>query len=403
MAMFNLHRVFAEAPDGVDFLSELAVPDRQERRLRSARDAIRDKLKAGFGDWQAIASRRVVMDAAAIRNRVPDPKLRPKFRMQGSASPAYRTLNNPAHVPPQQIDYDDGVYLPVSFLAETKNPVLASAGYFHVVETALEPLCSERGWQLDKSKPSCVRIILDDQIHIDLPLYAIPDQEFEQLIETQSATKFALDRAMILDGTDLADSVYEAFDEDELRLAHRDKGWIISDPRLLERWFKDAIATHGPQVRRVCRYYKGWRDHQWNVCCLSSISLMKCVVDTFDELRGAFEDKRDDIAVLEVAARLERYFAGDIENPVLPGKLNDNWSAGDRAMFRQKAGELHRCLNEAIRGTDQAAAALACLTKAFGPRIPQDVGLVSLTAEATVRAFQPTKVPARQVPRTTSG
>ncbi len=177
---FNLHKVFFEAPVRIDFLSRLSVPDRDEQALREARDLIRATLRIGFASWQDKFDRRVILNETALRKSVPDPKLRPKFRMQGSAF--YHTLNDPAQQPPQRIDYDDGVYLPISFLADTGNPVLASAGYFRLVETVLAPLCDRKGWKLCTDKSSCVRVILDDRAHIDLPLYAIPDQEFESVL-----------------------------------------------------------------------------------------------------------------------------------------------------------------------------------------------------------------------------
>jgi hypothetical protein len=343
-----------------------------------------------------------VMETAAVRKGVAEPRLRPKFRMQGSASPAYRTLNDPAH-PPQQIDYDDGVYLPVSFLAETGNPVIAAAGFYLLVETLLEPLCRKRKWSIDRTTRKCVRIVLDDHAHIDLPLYAIPDQEFMQLAEDAALAK-KTELAMVLDSATLDESVYERLSEDELRLALREGKWITSDPRLLEDWYKQAVADFGPQVRRVSRYFKGWRDFVWvDECRLTSIILMKCVVDAFDAFRGTVPDDRDDLAVLEVASRLDGYFAGDIRNPVLDLSLNDQWLPEDRAVFRQMATELHQRVRDAVRGTDSATQALASLARAFGPRIPQTVALVLVTAEATVRSYQPTKLPARVVPRTTSG
>ncbi|WP_316159625.1 CBASS cGAMP synthase [Bradyrhizobium sp. SZCCHNRI3042] len=402
MALLNLHRVFTEAATKTDFLSQLTVPERREQKLRNARDAIRDTLRVGFSEWQLVAERRVIMEASAVRKGVPEPKLRPKFRMQGSASQAYRTLNDPAH-PPQQIDYDDGVYLPVSFLAETGNPVIAASGYYQLVEKLLQPLVDKRGWSIDTTTKKCVRIVLDDHAHIDLPLYAMPDQEFTQLAEDVALAK-RVDRSMFLESATLDDEVYERLREDELRLALREGEWIPSDPRLLENWFKQAVADFGPQVRRVSRYLKGWRDFVWiGECRLSSIIIMKCVVDAFDELRGTVPDNRDDIAVLEVASRLDRYFAGDIPNPVLDMSLNDHWSPQDRADFRQRATELHQRLRDAVRGSDSPSQALATLARAFGPRIPQTVALVSVTAEATVRSYQPSKLPAREVPRTKSG
>lgn len=123
LAQLNLHRAFTDASTENDYLARLTVPETREAKLRKARDEIRDTLRAGFADWQRFADRRVVIETAAVRKGLTDPRLRPKFRMQGSASPAYRTLNDPAHTS-QQIDYDDDVYLPVSFLAETGNPVV---------------------------------------------------------------------------------------------------------------------------------------------------------------------------------------------------------------------------------------------------------------------------------------
>ena len=97
--------------------------------------------------------------------------------MQGSF--AYRTLNEPAHNPPQEIDLDDGVFVPVSFLNDSgrARPALISSGYFAAVEALPAPICVLNGWKLIDDKPSCVRVELDGSAHIDLALYAIPDAE----------------------------------------------------------------------------------------------------------------------------------------------------------------------------------------------------------------------------------
>jgi hypothetical protein len=107
--VLNSHKLFYEAPERADFLAKLDVPDDERQELATARDLIRAELRAGFAAWHDKLDRRVILTEDALRKSVPDPKLRPKFRMQGSAS--YHTLNNPARHPPQQIDYDDGVYL----------------------------------------------------------------------------------------------------------------------------------------------------------------------------------------------------------------------------------------------------------------------------------------------------
>ena len=106
---------------------------------------------------------------------------------------------------------------------------------------------------------------------------------------------------------------------------------------------------------------------------------------------------------MEVAERLERYFDGEIRNPVLDAVLNDNWTVEDRTGLKQGALNLYKCMRTAVILIDNRSIALAELTEAFGPRIPQNVTLIVATAEATVKSYQPTKVPAPNVPRTTSG
>ena len=78
----------------------------------------------------------------------------PRFFTQGSS--AYKTLNAPAK-PPQQADIDDGCYLPLSYLSQTKRPSVAVGVFFDVAEKALTPLCNERGWGLSR-KPTCLRV-----------------------------------------------------------------------------------------------------------------------------------------------------------------------------------------------------------------------------------------------------
>ena len=397
--MLNFHKILYGPHGQADFLSELDISDAEQKRLAAAREQIRAHLKSSFASWQGLVNRQHMLVAAARSSGLPDPALRPKFRMQGSRS--YHTLNAPAWHPPQQIDYDDGMYLPVSFLSNTGSPIIASEAYFSLVERALVPLCQANGWKIEQ-KPTCVRVKLDDKAHIDLPLYAIPDEEFEELVEKAYAMDSAA-RTMSANAVDLAELLYQRLPTDEIRLAHREDGWIKSDPRLIEDWFHAAIETHGQQLRRVCRYLKAWRDHQWPKSALTSITLMKCVIDAFDNLNGSIDDKRDDQALFEVTRQLDGFFAGDIENPVIDGVLNDKWNDDDRTKFRQAARDFHRRVANALSGTDDRKVALAELTKAFGERIPQNIDLIVATAAATVKSFELTKMPAPHVVPHTSG
>lgn len=151
----NAHRLFIGGKGRPGYLDNLEVSDQKEQALRRARDLVRQALRDGMPLQRQRLAQDGFIDRAMLAEGREIP-LKPKFRMQGSA--VYRTLNDPAHTPPQEIDYDDGVFLPTSFLARTNRPALAAKGYFKAVEGALETLCKQEGWELDTSKDCCVRI-----------------------------------------------------------------------------------------------------------------------------------------------------------------------------------------------------------------------------------------------------
>ncbi|MEX2375435.1 MAG: hypothetical protein WD942_07590 [Dehalococcoidia bacterium] len=121
----NVHRVFT-GPVGADhYLAALTLEAEREAALRSARDTCREAIRAGLRNWATVLHESALFEAA-IASVTPD-TLKPKFKMQGSF--AYRTLNDPAHSPPQEIDLDDGVLVPVSFLNDNgrAHPALISS------------------------------------------------------------------------------------------------------------------------------------------------------------------------------------------------------------------------------------------------------------------------------------
>jgi hypothetical protein len=376
----NVHRVFLGSKDTEGYLAALTLDDEVENHLRSARDKIRAALRAGLRNWSMVVAKRELFEAALAD--LEPPRLQPKFRMQGSFS--YRTCNSPAQVPPQEVDLDDGVFLPVSFLSQngSTHPAVVSDGFFAAVERILEPLCNQEGWTLHKYKSSCVRVDLMTGAHVDLALYAISDPAFTSLVETASAEAALaghnrqLAKRQIEEATELTEQLYRGLAEDQIMLAHRKDGWKKSDPRRLEDWFRAAVETHGEQLRRVCRYLKGWRDQQWRSCCLSSITLMAAAVATYERVNSASAD-RDDKALLMIAQRLPEILLAKIENPVVQGMfLDEDWPDQDRASFVDEANKLLDLLQEAVETTNDPKVALANLTVAFGDRIPIDTDLV---------------------------
>ena len=373
---FNTHRVFT-GTTGKDYLAELTLAKEEEDELRAARDTLRTALKAGFSERGQWITDAALFETAAIKMASP-PALKPKFKMQGSFS--YRTLNVPAQMPPQEMDLDDGMFLPVSFLNDTSdsNPIIASSGYFKLVEKILAPVCKAEGWTLVKDKPSCVRVELSSKAHVDFALYAIPDGDYERLVEKAMKSETALQRMEIRDAISMADMVYREIPLDHIMLAHRDDGWIKSDPRKLEAWFQDAVKLHGEQLRRLCRYLKGWRDHQWSSCRLASIALMAVAIAIYEEAKASLPpENRDDEALLLTTERLPVKLAGRIKNPVVDDAyLDEGWTEDMRAEFIEKAEDLHQTLKVAAQGSSSPREALRHLTSAFGDRIPDDVSLI---------------------------
>jgi len=402
--ILNAHSLFSGERADRPFLESLSVPEDRLNRLRDARNRARATITDAFRDWQNLAPDKTVIERAYMRAGKPLPKLRPKFRRQGSYG--YRTLNLPAYSW-QQIDFDDGMFLPISFFIQkgVQSPALTSDGYFFLVEKALEPLCKVQGWKL-VPKDCCVRVELDARSHLDIALYAIPDQEYQTLIETAIRADSAQDTALLAYDR-FAEKAYHELNADTIMLAQRSEGWTESDPRAIEDWFLEALATHGEQLRRICRYIKAWRDFRWRVASrVSSITLMKCAVDVFDSFRGSFDNARDDAALLMVASKLPDYFASanGITNPVLAKALNGEWTPKQRAEYVEAAKALHRSVSDAIQRSPAPAFSQARFVEALGSRIPDDPDLiVPVTAERLIRSYAAKKVPVPDVVRTRSG
>jgi len=376
----NAHRAFDNTSDE-SYRTNLSPKDREIEELRRARDAIRGALKRAFASWEDRIEAGVLFEAAAVRSLSPGrkPSLSPKFRGQGSY--VYATLNQPTHNPPQEMDFDDGMFLPTSFLSENgkTHPIVASNGYFALVESALKALCDESGWTINpgRTRPSCVRVGLNNgRSHIDIALYAIPDDEYHVLIEKAAAASGV--GASATDEETLFGDVYSTIPYDQIMLAHRIEGWKVSDPRKLEDWFVSAVKTHGEQLRRVARYLKGWRDHTWEKCKLSSIALMACVVRFFEEADVDYVG-RDDLALQAIAARLPTYLGSTIANPVVPGRLDEGWDEGGnhcRKEFVSQALSLQRAIGDALSQT-RAEDASTRLRRIFGTHFPTKSSLIS--------------------------
>ena len=407
-ATLNMHKVFT---GGEGYLDALRVHATEAETLRSARKEIREALKDSFRDWEAHIRRTELFEGWLVKSldgvRLPAPK----FRIQGSF--AYFTVNDCQVTPPQQIDQDDGLFLPIGFLTNSgrTQPTIISSAYFSLVQLALKPLCDRKGWTLnpDKLRDTCVRVQISDRLHIDIPLYAIRDDAFQELVETAAVTiqkgLTAEDRSLM--ELELANTVYRGLASSEIMLAHRTLGWLGSDPRKLEDWFAHAIEVYGEQVRRVSRALKGMRDARFRKSPLSSICLMAAIVTAYGRL-GRLDPNRDDLALMHVARELADILHSPIENPVFPGEddkcLCAGWSDEVRAEICETFRSVAEEMEEAIHGTLNRSVALARAKAAFGPRIPDDVDLISTVGlSQVIRQESPAPQPRPMAPRTKSG
>lgn len=253
--VFNYHALFV-SPSEKAFVTRLDIDTKTRAILDEATDAVKQAL-------------RPVVRALAEQFGVKAPYSSPRFRLQGSS--VYRTQNYPAHTPHQQVDVDLGVYISASFMESAsdagprKQPATALAKlYFDLVDSALRKLCRERGWwypDSDKQNQRCCRIDLQPagaHAHIDVPLYAAPDAEFERIVEAQMFAEASLTKS--LDRADLS----EELDRDGweylevIVMACRDGTWTESDVQKAIEHFRAAAndSEHPRVMRRIRRFVK---------------------------------------------------------------------------------------------------------------------------------------------------
>lgn len=362
--MLNLSPLFFTTIDGDSCMhNALELSDTQRACIADARMEVRNCLRAGIP--------RVLKNKGYTED-VPQPR----FFTQGSW--AYKTLNSPAQNP-QQADVDDGCYLPLSFVSQTKRPSAAATVFFNAAEEALSPLVKQNGWKLITEKSTCIRIVIASYAHIDIPLYAIPDHEFVTLAKASMELYgyAAFDEAVRKAERD----AWTALPRDKVLLAHRDLNWIASDPRPIKEWFLAEVDAKGEQLRRIIRYLKAFRDWKWSSGGPSSILLMAAVAPLFEKY-----DRRDDLALLNIVAQLPERLRAGVYSPIdeaesLTKRLGEEGVEEAAKTFE----EFEKMLRGAVDASNPAQACI-WMRREFGPRFPNEpdrIKLLSLVAAAS--------------------
>ncbi len=359
----------------VDYLINLSISKEDRITLISARGDIRSCLREGL---------------SVYNNPV-------KFLTQGSFK--YKTINYPCH-PNQQMDLDDGVYIP-NQAAKNKNP----AEWLDYVAGCLEPLARNKGWTISTEKPSCVRAVLEKDKHIDIPFYCMSDSDIANLsantpptVDSISADLKELLESMLSANTpptvDLISADLEEFlksmlsftltgiDPVNVQMAHREDGWKNSDPRKIIKWVAFRVKERGYKYIRICRILKGWRDNQWKYNSpLSSIMIMVMVEMAMKEayISNNSNEQEDEALFNIVDVIIEKILRDDIPDPDNAESLNGKWKEYEKDDCILKFKGLQR----ALYGDGDNDVYIGKLCDEFGRFFPKDTSFIKPCKIAT--------------------
>ncbi|MGE8303286.1 MAG: CBASS cGAMP synthase [Pseudomonas kermanshahensis] len=381
--MPNLSPLLYSSNEHTTFLKGLDLVETEKQEINAARADVRAELREKL--------------PGALRDRGYEGKeCKPKFFIQGSW--AYKTLNRPCQTPPQQSDVDDGVYLPMSIVTEENRPMMAIKDFRAAVSDVLQPLCDGKGWELT-SKATCLRVEISTFAHIDLPLYAIPDDQYALIVESMEARNYGMLKSI---ATNSEQDCWKKLPSDKILLACEDK-WIVSDPLKMKEWFELEISDKEEQLRRVIRYIKAFRDNQWDKGGPSSILLMAAACPLF-----TFHYKRDDLALLAVVSGLPDALREGVKSPV-DSKVYLTEALGEEGVEEaaEKFETFKKYLVASIEDSAQKEMACRWMRTMLGDRFPDRPDLISESVSqsmpAAMAAIPPEKGPSEIVKRTKAG
>lgn len=236
------------------FNNTIKLSDSKKEELRRNRDALRERIQKYFKENKA-------------------DEIQPKFGGQGSFM--MHTTLNPISTKDEsgkilyEYDVDDGVY----FIGNETQEERYSVGTYHQwIVDAVDGHTD--GKPTDKT--TCVRVNYADGHHVDLPIY------YKREVQDKETGKW---------------TIYHP------ELAHKNKGWMQSDPKAFYQWV-NAQTKEEPQLRRIIRYLKAWKNYKdmsYSTKLPSGFMLTILVCDNF-----CSSTNRDDIAMRDTLKKIQK-------------------------------------------------------------------------------------------------
>jgi hypothetical protein len=221
----------------VNFNDNIKLSETRKNELRTSRNAVREDIRKYFKDNKD--------------------KHNVKFKGQGSFS-----MNTSILPLSGEYDVDDGVYI---FGKEEDRPTPSQAHSW--ILKAVENRTNQNS--IDKN--TCVRVQYAAQYHLDLPIYYKTTDN---------------DNEYFFDSSDVPE------------LAHKNEGWIPSDPYAFRIWFEEK-AKGKEQLKRIVRYLKAWTDNKNN------LNLPSGMIFTILSVNNYVSKVRDDEAFLETLKSIQ--------------------------------------------------------------------------------------------------
>lgn len=356
MPELNVSPLFDTTTGDACFLANISLSDADKAELMVARKLVRDELRA-------------CLPVVAAKLNGSERLHQPKFFTQGSYS--YKTIHLPLLPPQQQMDLDDGIYLPVDEFRDAQ-PTVAADIYIRATDLILDRLANDQGWRFSADNPNCSRLVISHDKHIDVPRYCMPYAEYERMLEAKARNQQTT-VAFLHESYQDEDS-WDLMPQSCVLMAHRKKGWIQSDPRPFKEWVEQQANHKGSHFRKVIKILKGWRDYQeWSDNQGIKSILLMAAIDQSDWLQ---HDRRIDKTLLHIVKQLPDILAAQVPNPIQEPPADDLAESLDNDGIREETRtafqRLAESLSHAIEGAVDAERACKILQAEFGERLPYD-------------------------------